>query len=92
MKKKIPLIGNKVRKHGVDSVDDSDYDGDHDADGDGDDGDDGDGGVDYDRQCRKRDFVLLNSFNRDVTRCNKGSMNKADYEIQYQYCHVSEDA
>ena len=34
----------EVRKHGVDSVDDSDYDGDHDADGDGDDGDDGDGG------------------------------------------------
>ena len=53
----------EVRKHGVDSVDDSDYDGDHDADGDGDDGDDGDGGVDYDRQCSKRDFVLLNSFN-----------------------------
>ena len=62
MKEKIPLIGNKVRKHGVDSVDDSDYDGDHDADGDGDDGDDGDGGVDYDRQCSKKGFRTFEQF------------------------------
>ena len=62
MKEKIPLIGNKVRKHGVDSVDDSDYDGDHDADGDGDDGDDGDGGVDYDCQCSKKGFRTFEQF------------------------------